>query len=72
MIASHYAQPVERTVTHPATLRAAPSQDADAICELAPGEPFWMLDNGLGWAWGYGGTGRRVGYLSSEALSGAA
>jgi hypothetical protein len=27
-----------------------------------------MLDDSLGWAWGYAGADRRVGYLPSDAL----
>jgi hypothetical protein len=27
-----------------------------------------MLDDSLGWAWGYAGKDRRVGYVASEAL----
>jgi hypothetical protein len=27
-----------------------------------------MLDDSLGWAWGYAGKERRVGYVSSDAL----
>ncbi len=27
-----------------------------------------MLDDTLGWAWGYAGEDRRVGYVESEAL----
>ena len=27
-----------------------------------------MLDNTLGWAWGYAGADRRVGYVRAEAL----
>jgi hypothetical protein len=27
-----------------------------------------MLDDSLGWAWGYGGDEQRVGYLPTEAL----
>ena len=27
-----------------------------------------MLDDTLGWAWGYAGEDRRVGYVRSEAL----
>jgi hypothetical protein len=27
-----------------------------------------MLDDSLGWAWGYAGKDRRVGYVRSEAL----
>ena len=28
-----------------------------------------MLDDSLGWAWGYAGEDRRVGYVPSEALT---
>src|SRR6266513_2999094 len=35
---------------------------------VAIGEPFAMLDESLGWAWGYAGKERRVGYVRSEAL----
>jgi hypothetical protein len=56
-------------IAAPTSLRAGPSADAAVIAELQFGEPFAMLDNSLGWAWGYAGTGRRVGYVPSEALS---
>lgn len=69
MIASHYAEPVERTVAAPAALRRGPSDKAEAVRDLAPGEPFSMLDDTLGWAWGYAGTERRVGYVRSGALA---
>jgi hypothetical protein len=36
---------------------------------MAAGEPFEMLDESLGWAWGYGGADRRVGYVPSDALA---
>ena len=68
VIASHYAMPVERRLSSAATLRAGPSTDAQATKELAEGEPFQMLDDSLGWAWGYAGKERRVGYLPSSAL----
>ena len=29
-----------------------------------------MLDDSLGWAWGYGGTERLVGYVPSDLLEG--
>jgi len=45
------------------TLRARPSDEAEALIELKPGDPFAMLDNSLGWAWGYAGKKRRVGYV---------
>jgi hypothetical protein len=28
-----------------------------------------MLDESLGWAWGYAGEERRVGYVRSEAVA---
>ena len=68
MIASHYAEPLDRVLGRAATLRADPSDDCEALVELQPGDPFSMLDNSLGWAWGYAGKGRRVGYVRSEAL----
>jgi hypothetical protein len=38
--------------------------------ELSPGEPFLLLDDSVGWAWGYAGEDRRVGYVRSEAVGG--
>jgi hypothetical protein len=68
VIASHYAEPVERTAAA-APLRAGPSDDSGVIRELASGEPFLLLDDSLGWAWGYAGEERRVGYVRSDALT---
>ena len=68
VIASHYAEPVERTVVAAAVLRETPSDEAEAICELDAGEPFALLDDSVGWAWGYAGADRRVGYVRSGAL----
>ena len=28
-----------------------------------------MLDDSLGWAWGYAGDDKRVGYVPSDAIS---
>ena len=53
----------------PATLRAGPSNESEALAELEAGEPFSMLDNSLGWAWGYAGKDRIVGYLRSEEVA---
>ena len=69
MIASHYAEPVERVVRAATPLRDEPSEDAETLRELSAGEPFLLLDDSLGWAWGYAGEERRVGYLRSDALS---
>jgi hypothetical protein len=69
VIASHYAEPVERRLDAAAGLRARPSADADVIKALQPGDGFMMLDESLGWAWGYAGADRRVGYVPSDALA---
>lgn len=68
MIASHYAEPLPCRLAACAELRSAPSDDSGLLGELAAGEPFEILDNSLGWAWGYGGKDRRVGYIRSAAL----
>ncbi len=68
MIASHYAEPMDCRVASTISLRNAPLDDAPVIRELNTGEPFAMLDDSLGWAWGYAGTERRVGYVQSDAL----
>lgn len=68
MIASHYAEPLDCVVVTRSALRNAPGGDSEPILDLDPGEPFAMLENSVGWAWGYGGKERRVGYVRSEAL----
>ena len=69
MIASHYAQPVARLLARAAPLRAAPAADSDELEKLEEGTAFDMLDDSLGWAWGYAGADRRVGYVESTALT---
>ena len=59
---------MERTLASAAPLLSAPSADAAVIRELQPSEPFALLDDSVGWAWGYAGKDRRVGYVRSEAL----
>jgi hypothetical protein len=71
VIASHYAEPVERTIGRHAELRSQPSEEAEVIGELHPGAPFSLLDDTLGWAWGYAEADRRVGYVKSEAIAAA-
>jgi hypothetical protein len=70
VIASHYAEPVEREIASATTLRTAPLLDAEIIRELTPGERFDMLDDSLGWAWGYAGPDGRVGYVHLSAIAG--
>jgi hypothetical protein len=68
VIASHYAEPLDRVVAATTELRVAPTADADVVRTLRSGESFAMLDDSLGWAWGYAGEERRVGYIRSDAL----
>jgi hypothetical protein len=68
VIASHYAEPLDCRIATATALRSAPSDDGEVIRELAAGEPFAMLDDSLGWAWGYAGEERRVGYVRHDAL----
>lgn len=68
VIASHYAAPVDRKVVAGAPLRAGPSEDSEELAEMEPDDPFSLLDDTLGWAWGYAGRDRLVGYVRSDAL----
>jgi hypothetical protein len=68
VIASHYAEPLPQKLAKAAALRSGPSADAETLEQLAAGDPFAKLDDSLGWAWGYAGQDRRVGYVASEAL----
>jgi hypothetical protein len=43
--------------------------DAEQIRMLDAGEPFALLDDSVGWAWGYAGKERRVGYVRTDALA---
>jgi hypothetical protein len=49
-------------------LHTEPSENAPIIRELEAREAFAMLDDSLGWAWGYAGRDRRVGYILGNAL----
>lgn len=70
VIASHYAEPVEREISTEAPLRTGPSEGAEVVRHLEPGERFEMLDDSLGWAWGYAGEDRHVGYVHLSAIAG--
>lgn len=60
--------PLPMTVANAASLRAEGSEESAAIARLQPGDSFELLDNSLGWAWGYAGPKRLVGYVPSETL----
>jgi len=68
VIASHYAETLDCRIRSATALRQTPSDDGDVIREMAASEPFAMLDDSLGWAWGYAGEERRVGYVRHDAL----
>lgn len=68
MIASHYAEILDCRIRSATALRETPSDEGDVVREMAAGEPFAMLDDSLGWAWGYAGDDRRVGYVRHDAL----
>jgi hypothetical protein len=68
VIASHYAEPVLRRLAAPATFYRSAGDESETIGQLAAGDEYWMLDDTRGWAWGYAGPDRRVGYVRAEAL----
>ena len=67
VIASHYAEPLERVIVAATPLLASPTLDGLVIAQLEAGAPFRMLDNSRGWAWGY--SEARVGYVRGDAVS---
>lgn len=66
VIASHYAAEVARTLKAATDLLESP--DGETLCQLEAGAPFALLDSQGGWAWGYGGKQRLVGYVRVSAL----
>ena len=50
-------------------LRSEPNDQATVVRELSAGDAFSLLDDSLGWAWGYAGDDRHVGYVRSDALA---
>lgn len=70
VIASHYAAPVDRILGSDSPLRSGPSAESETLAQLESGSKFEMLDDSRGWAWGYAGPERIVGYVESGMLSG--
>jgi cell wall-associated NlpC family hydrolase len=67
--APHYAKPLlKRCVADSAMVRETPSDKAVATSQLVLGEPFYILDESGGWAWGYCGNDHYVGYLPFGVL----
>lgn len=68
VIASHFAEPLKRRLGKAATLLAEPADNGEVIAQLDAGTPLLMLDSSRGWAWGYAGAERLVGYVRAEAV----
>ena len=69
IFAPHYARPLVRVAgAEGSGVFAAASDESDRIAELAPGEPFAVLEFAGGWAWGYVCAGHRVGYVDAKKL----
>ncbi|MEO0032487.1 MAG: hypothetical protein RIS94_2245 [Pseudomonadota bacterium] len=65
----HYAVPMPHAVAAGGvTLRKAGRADGEAICDLAGGETFNVLDMAGGWAWGQQDNDGFVGYVPLTAL----
>ena len=67
MVASHYAEPMEKRIKCATDLLMSPKGDV-VIATLAPGDTLLMLDCTRGWAWGYAGAERLVGYVDFNAV----
>lgn len=53
----------------PAGVYAEPSDTAEPVSQLLPGEGFAVLDITAGWAWGYCVADHRVGYVEAIELA---
>lgn len=69
VIASHYAEPLERVLLADAMLIANPEQPETPLASLQAGDEMRVLDISRGWAWGYG-PGGKVGYVPATAITG--
>ena len=70
MLAPHYAKPLLRSCGALATfVRVEPSNAAEAVTELLPGEEFAVLEYAGGWAWGYCVADHIVGYVEAIELA---
>lgn len=70
LVAPHYARPMIRGCgLAPSLVRLQPTDTAEAVTELLPGEEFSVLDVSGDWAWGYCRFDHRVGYVEVGRLS---
>ncbi len=68
MVASHYAEPLARKIMADTALMSAPGPVGESLANLVKGDDFALLDSARGWAWGYAGNPRRVGYVCADAV----
>ncbi len=71
VFAPHYAAPLPRVVTRPASLRRERAADAEVLTELAAGARFDLLDVTGGIGWGIALDADLVGYLDADAIAAA-
>lgn len=69
LFAPHYSAPMLRNATAAVMMHNAPSDQAEAVSQLLPGEHFAVLDIVGGWAWGYSAHDHYVGYVAEDALA---
>lgn len=70
LFAPHYAAPLVRDCgLLPTPVRLEPSDEAEMVSELLPGEKFAVVDLTAGWAWGYSLLDHRVGYVEAIELA---
>ena len=67
VVASHYAEPLVRHIAIDTALLTDPDETSAPVGPLKIGDSLRILDNSLGWAWGYSPNGR-VGYVRSDTL----
>ena len=67
VVASHYAESLVRHIAIDTSLLTDPDETSASVGTLKIGDSLRILDNSLGWAWGYGPDGR-VGYVRSDSL----
>ncbi|MEO6535146.1 MAG: hypothetical protein ABIN72_04550 [Sphingomicrobium sp.] len=60
---------MQRCLLTKTDLRGTADADGVIVRILEAGEIFELLDDTRGWAWGYAGSDRRVGYIVSSALA---
>lgn len=69
LFAPHYAAPLPLMARGSVMMRSAPTDQAEAVSQLLPGEDFAVLDLSGGWAWGFSRHDHYVGYIPAAMLT---